>query len=80
MRIHVHIQQLVLHGFSPADRHAIADAVSEELGALLARDAGLPRSQDVRHADGGAFTLQHGTRAMHTGAHIARAIHSSLPR
>jgi hypothetical protein len=36
MRVIVHIEEMVLHGFAAADRHAIADAVQRELQARLA--------------------------------------------
>ncbi len=34
--VRVHIGELVLHGFDPRDRHAIGDAVRNELGEALA--------------------------------------------
>ena len=34
--IEVHIEELILHGFEPANRWRIADAVLQELGGLLA--------------------------------------------
>jgi hypothetical protein len=33
--IRLHIEQLVLHGFDPLDRHAIGDAVRNELREAL---------------------------------------------
>ncbi|MCU1228688.1 MAG: hypothetical protein JWO97_1572 [Acidobacteria bacterium] len=33
--IRLHIEQLVLHGFDPLDRHAIGDAVRNELREVL---------------------------------------------
>jgi hypothetical protein len=36
MKIEIHIDELVLHGFTVADRYAIGDAVSAELARLIA--------------------------------------------
>ena len=44
MALIVHIEELVLHGFDPRDRHAFGDAIRAELGQLLAdgrRPAGI---------------------------------------
>jgi hypothetical protein len=47
MGIKLQIDQLVLDGFDPCDRHAIARAVERELGRLIAAE-GAPRSFEVR--------------------------------
>ena len=50
MRIEVLIDEIVLHGFEPHDRHALGDAIRAELGRLLAIDAAgrdRPRAADV---------------------------------
>ena len=39
--IELHIEELVLHGFAPGDRHPIGDAVEHELIRLFA-EQGLP--------------------------------------
>ena len=41
--IELHIEELVLHGFSPGDRYRIGEAVEQELTRLLA-DRGVPQS------------------------------------
>jgi hypothetical protein len=46
-RVRLHIGELVLHGFDPRDRHAIADAVRAEL-ARGGRFAPAPRAAHVR--------------------------------
>jgi hypothetical protein len=43
MTVTVHIEELVLHGFAPGDRHAIAAGLQSELVRLLA-EHGLPRA------------------------------------
>jgi hypothetical protein len=41
LNVTVHIEELVLHGFAPGDRHAIAAGLQGELGRLLT-EHGLP--------------------------------------
>jgi hypothetical protein len=33
--INLHIEELVLHGFAPGDRHRISEAVEQELTRLI---------------------------------------------
>ncbi|MEJ2009120.1 MAG: hypothetical protein P8Z30_13360 [Acidobacteriota bacterium] len=42
-RVEVHIEELVLHGFAPGDRHRIAVAVKQELSRLILAE-GVPAS------------------------------------
>ena len=47
-RVEVRIEELVLHGFSSLDRHAVGDAVERELAArIAAQGARSPRSRQV---------------------------------
>ncbi len=81
--IELHIGELVLHGFPPGDREAIADALRGELARLFAQH-GLPPSlaagAEIGHADAGAFDLRSGSRADVVGTQIAGAIHGGLNR
>jgi len=82
-RVEVRIDELVLHGFAPRDRHAIAAGVEEELawlftGQLPAAAQGSNQWRD--RVDGGAFPLPRGARPHAIGALIARAIHGGLAR
>lgn len=79
--IEVHIDELVLHGFSQADRRPIADAIERELSALLACD-GLPvaRSFEIEHLNGGTFRVGETARPESAGASVARAIYGGLGR
>jgi hypothetical protein len=43
MNVALHIEELVLHGFAPGDRHAIAEGLQGELTRLLT-ERGLPRA------------------------------------
>jgi len=82
--LEVHIEELVLHGFAPADRSRIGAAVERELGRLLAQ-TGLPpafiQGMDRRErVDGGAFTAGPGAGADAIGARIAQAVYRGLAR
>ena len=77
--IDLHIEELVLHGFDPRDRHAIADAVQQELTRLVA-ERGLSAVNgpaEVARLDGGTIELN-ATRGSVAGAPIAQAVHSTL--
>jgi hypothetical protein len=74
--IELNIEELVLHGFSPGDRHHIGEAVEQELTRLLA-DQGVPQSLErsgvIANMDGGAFEVAPGSRAQ-----VAKAVYGGL--
>jgi hypothetical protein len=77
MRIEVTIDELVLHGFDPRQRHAIADAVERELSRLMRADAALLpdwSAISAAHADAGAFNVAASASAVDVGTGIARAV------
>jgi hypothetical protein len=73
------IDELVLHGFAPGDRYAIAASLERELSRLYAED-GVPPSLggDRFRRDAGAFEVPHGATPDAVGIQVARAIHRSL--
>lgn len=79
--IKLHIERLVLHGFSPADRHHIADQVQSELLRLL-REVGGPQavknSMSVECAEAESFPHRAHASAQTTGEQIARAAYRGL--
>jgi hypothetical protein len=77
--IEVHIESLVLHGFSPLERYRVAEAVRLELARLL-REGGVPleRAGEVARLDAGAFTVAAGAGAEQVGAQVARAVYRGL--
>ncbi len=79
--LRLHIDELVLHGFAPGDRHAIARAITGELGRLLG-GAGLPcgLAHPSRHAlvDGGSFDVPRGASAEVIGAQVAQTLYATL--
>jgi hypothetical protein len=78
--IELNIEELVLHGFSPGDRHSIGEAVERELTRLLA-DRGVPQSLErggeIANMDGGAFEVAD-SRAQVVGAQVAKAVYGGL--
>lgn len=80
-RIELRIEELVLHGFEPNDRHRIGEAVEHELRRLLtAQDvpSSLTRTGEVPALNGGAFEVSPGSGAEEIGAQVARAVYRGL--
>jgi len=79
--IELNIEELVLHGFVPGDRHRIGEAVEQELTRLLA-DRGVPQSLErggeIGHVDGGTFDVAQGSRPQVVGAKVAKAVYGGL--
>jgi len=80
MKIELVIDELVLHGFDPRQRHAIGDAVAHELGRLAhahGRELGTHRSMEVAGVDAGTFDRPLGTAAG-AGIGIANSVFTAL--
>lgn len=82
MNINLHIDELVLHGFASTERYRIADAVEQELHALLSEhspsDFGRFRTGNVPSLNLGSFHLAQNASSKSIGAQIANAIHGGL--
>jgi hypothetical protein len=79
--IELHIEELVLHGFAPGDRHAIGDAVECEIRRLFTEQGASPQlaqGGEVAHVDGGAFEVARGARAEKIGTQIGQALYDGL--
>ena len=77
--IELRIDELVLHGFEPRHRHAIATAVEQELVASLgARDPGFWRDGGAQRLDAGSFELPHDPTPAVMGTQIARVLDREL--
>jgi hypothetical protein len=77
--IELHIEELVLHGFSPTDRYRIGQAVEHELGRLFTEQgAPLVRSGEIASLDGGSFEANPGSGAEVIGARVAQAVYGGL--
>jgi len=81
--VEVHIEELVLHGFAPGDRHAIAEAVQRELAQLIG-ESQLPLSHGnpvaLKQIDAGAFQVKAGSKPESSGTQIARSVLSGMHR
>jgi hypothetical protein len=79
--VELHIEELVLHGFSPGDRHRIGEAVQHELTRLLTEEAtppALAKSAAIDRLNGGTFQTTSVPRPEATGAQVARAVFRGL--
>lgn len=79
--IDLHIEELVLHGFEPDDRHRIGRVFEHELGRLVAERGAPPslaRSGEVPRLDGGSFEAKPGSGAQAIGVQVARAVYGGL--
>lgn len=76
-RVEVTIDELVLHGFVPGDRYAIAEALQGELTRLLS-EQGVPAAYmqggEVERVDGGSFALAPGAKGSSVGTQAAQAV------
>jgi hypothetical protein len=76
-RIEVHIEELVLDGFSALDRHAVADAVRRELTiGISERDSIAPSSRD--RVDAGEFDAPPFVGADTLGTRVAQQVGKAL--
>lgn len=76
-----HIDELVLHGFAPADRHRIGDAVQAEL-TRLASEPGQQNasSLSIERLGGIHFRVAKDGKAKEVGEQLARAIYGEFVR
>jgi hypothetical protein len=79
--VRLHIENLVLRGFAPADRRRIADRVQSELVRLMTDGHPMPSLKEpsfVERNDGGTIRISAGGSPQATGKQIAHAIYRSL--
>jgi hypothetical protein len=79
--IELHIEELVLHGFAPGDRHRIGEAVERELQRLFAEQGAPPsltHGGEIEHLDGGAFEAPHSAGGETIGARIAQNLYGRV--
>ena len=81
MNLHVHIEELILHGFAPGDRARIADAVQSQLTRLFT-EGGVPpalaNGGAVDRMNAGAFHTATSAPPEATGARIAQTVYGRL--
>ena len=78
--IKLHINEVVLHGFEPADRAALGAALETELARLLAAGdpASLTGANEAARIDGGAFDMPAHAAPEVTGTRLARAVYDGM--
>ena len=81
VNLELHIDELVLRGFSPGDRYRIGDAMERELARLFA-ERGTPPSlaqgSEIEGLDGGTFEVKPGFGAEAIGVQVAQAVYGGL--
>ena len=80
-RVELHIEELVLDGFEPHQRHEIAEALRARLGELLV-DRGLPDAlwNDAAAIDAGSIALGESAPPARTGTAAADAIYRGFAK
>ncbi len=79
--IELNINKLVLHGFSPHDRHRIGAAVERQLTQMLT-EQGIPSSLshggEHSHLDGGTFNIAPNAKAGTIGSQVAQSVYKNM--
>ena len=81
--IELEIEQLVLHGFPPTDRHRIGEAVRIELARQLAKHGApnsLARGGRIIQVDAGSFDVTPGSSPGTVGVQVAQSVYEGLKR
>jgi hypothetical protein len=81
--VELHIEELILHGFSGADRYRIGAAFERELARLLAEGAmpaALTSAGHIESLDAGSFPRSPHATPASIGGQAARAVYGGLGR
>lgn len=81
--IELHIEKLVLEGFSPGDHQGISEAVERELSRMFAEQGSpqlMEQSGEIERLKEGRSELEKGSRDDAIGAKVARAIYGGSKR
>ncbi len=81
--VDLHIDELLLDGFAPAERRRVGAALASELERLLT-ERGVPealrRGEAIESLDAGAFEVARGARPEAIGKRVALAVYERLCR
>ena len=80
-KIHLSIDELYLHGFAPADRFRIGEALRVEMTRLFNEQgipSGLTAQSSTAFLDGGSFEVTPASRPELIGTQIAHMMYSKL--
>jgi hypothetical protein len=83
VNLDLRVEELVLHGFSPAYRYRIGEAVERELDRLFAERGVSPtlnQESETEYLDGGAFELKPNLGAEAIGVQVAQTVYGRLNR
>jgi hypothetical protein len=81
--VELHIEELVLHGFNPANRYAIGEAIERELTRLFTEQgapSAITHDGEIEHVDRGALHIDPDSNPEVIGARVARAIYGGISR
>ena len=81
MRLELHIEELLLDGFDPRDRHRIADELQRALTLLLgeSQHTGIEQQdKQIECLDAGAVSIPRDAPSSDVGSHVAGAITQAL--
>ena len=79
--IELHIEKLMLHGFSPSVRHRIGEAVEVELTRLFTEQGISPsisKGGEFTRLDGGTFNLAQSSKAEAIGSQVAQSVYKNM--
>jgi len=79
----IHIEELVLHGFSSADRHPIGEALERHLTKLFTEGPAprpLSRNETIDRIEGGMFRADNHSIIESVAAHTAGTVYEGLWR
>ena len=79
--IELHIDKLVLQGFSTSDRNRIGEVVELELTRLLTEQGishSMSKGRELSRMDGGQFNLTPNSKAEVIGSKVAQSVYKSM--
>ena len=80
--VKLHIEELVLHGFTAGDHHRVSHAVQQELERLLSQGGlrvhGNEAGLRLERLHAGSFHVKPGAKPLNLGSEIARAVFRSV--
>lgn len=80
-RVDIVIDELILHGYSPAERYAIGDSLSRELERLVMEQGYQPHeSVNIPMLKTAAVNLPANSKPDKVGSHVAQAVYGGLKR
>ncbi len=80
-KVDLHIEELVLDGFSPGDRYRIGEVVELELTRLITEQgipSSLSRDGELARMNGGTFNVSPNSRAEVIGGQVAQSVYQGF--